>query len=331
VEALYYFFVRLHIHTVRDTITIMFWPLVLPSTPPLSSHHSTPSLPLSSLSINTSRWGLDPRHLREQVHHARLKGLTVRALVVINPGNPTGQVLSLDNQREIVQFCHQEGLVLLADEVYQTNVYAEGKKFTSFKKVVRDLGEWEHRGVRARFLTFHLSFLSSTSLYYVPTLRPFTNLSTLPSLPPTPSPGPSYDDFNLVSMMSISKGFYGECGRRGGYMEVCGFKKEIRDQLLKVASINLCANTSGQVREKRCYNAWETYLARLFFIHLIHCIHVCYLLVCSPHSFPLNQHSLPFTPPPPPAGLHGPHHEPAAAGGALARAIHPGEKRESGP
>lgn len=27
--------------------------------------------------------------------------------------------------------------MLLADEVYQSNVYAEGKVFTSFKKVVR--------------------------------------------------------------------------------------------------------------------------------------------------------------------------------------------------
>ena len=26
----------------------------------------------------------------------------------------------------------------------------------------------------------------------------------------------------LVSMMSASKGFYGECGKRGGYMEVLG-------------------------------------------------------------------------------------------------------------
>lgn len=29
----------------------------------------------------------------------------------------------------------QEGLVLIADEVYQTNIYAPGKEFHSFKKV----------------------------------------------------------------------------------------------------------------------------------------------------------------------------------------------------
>lgn len=31
----------------------------------------------------------------------------------------------------------QEGLVLIADEVYQTNIYAEGKEFVSFKKASR--------------------------------------------------------------------------------------------------------------------------------------------------------------------------------------------------
>ena len=60
--------------------------------------------------------------------------------MVINPGNPTGQCLSYENQVEIVEFCREYGLVLLADEVYQANVYRAGRTFTSFKKVVRDLG-----------------------------------------------------------------------------------------------------------------------------------------------------------------------------------------------
>ena len=66
---------------------------------------------------------------------ARAEGRNVRALVVINPGNPTGQLLSVDNQREILEFCRDEGVVLMADEVYQANIYKAGKTFTSFKKV----------------------------------------------------------------------------------------------------------------------------------------------------------------------------------------------------
>ncbi len=34
----------------------------------------------------------------------------------------------------------QEGLVLMADEVYQTNIYAAGKQFNSFKKVCLRFG-----------------------------------------------------------------------------------------------------------------------------------------------------------------------------------------------
>ena len=40
-----------------------------------------------------------------QVDAARAQGKCVRALVVINPGNPTGQVLERANQEELVRFC----------------------------------------------------------------------------------------------------------------------------------------------------------------------------------------------------------------------------------
>jgi aspartate/methionine/tyrosine aminotransferase len=42
-------------------------------------------------------------------------------------------------------------------------------------------------------------------------------------------------------------GYYGECGKRGGYMEVTGFGPEIREQIYKLASVNLCSNISGQI------------------------------------------------------------------------------------
>mmetsp|Transcript_18252 Transcript_18252/g.39287 ORF Transcript_18252/g.39287 Transcript_18252/m.39287 type:complete len:505 (+) Transcript_18252:254-1768(+) len=142
-------------------------------------------------------WGLDVAALRDNLHKARSEGLCVRGMVVINPGNPTGQCLSYRNQEDVLRFCAEESLVLIADEVYQANIYVEGKEFFSFKKVAADLG-------------------------------------LLPHVP-------------LVSLHSISKGFIGECGRRGGYMEVTGFPEAVKDQILKLASINLCPNLSGQI------------------------------------------------------------------------------------
>ncbi|KAG4950806.1 hypothetical protein JHK85_044673 [Glycine max] len=143
-------------------------------------------------------WGLEIPELKKQLEAAKSKGINVRALVVINPGNPTGQVLGEENQRDIVEFCKQEGLVLLADEVYQENVYVPEKKFHSFKKVSRSMGYGEN-------------------------------------------------DITLVSFQSVSKGYHGECGKRGGYMEVTGFSAEVREQIYKVASVNLCSNISGQI------------------------------------------------------------------------------------
>ncbi|KAL1823799.1 hypothetical protein ACET3Z_010577 [Daucus carota] len=92
-------------------------------------------------------WGLEMSELKKQLEDAKSKGITVKALIFINPSNATGQdvnllynshhkslhVLSEENQRDIVKFCKNEGLVLLADEVHQGNVYVPEKEIHSFK------------------------------------------------------------------------------------------------------------------------------------------------------------------------------------------------------
>ncbi|CAK0772104.1 hypothetical protein CVIRNUC_003929 [Coccomyxa viridis] len=141
-------------------------------------------------------WSLSVDDLKSQTYKARSEGRHVRALVVINPGNPTGQVLSVENQKEILEFCRDEGIVLMADEVYQANIYKQGKTFTSFKKVLSQMDS---------------------------------------------------KDVTLASMHSISKGFYGECGRRGGYLELMNVNPDVVSEFYKLASINLCSNLNGQI------------------------------------------------------------------------------------
>jgi len=51
----------------------------------------------------------------------------------------------------------------------------------------------------------------------------------------------------VLSFHSTSKGFIGECGRRGGYMETFNVSPEVKAQIYKMVSINLCSNVSGQV------------------------------------------------------------------------------------
>ncbi|XP_032465572.1 alanine aminotransferase 1 isoform X4 [Phocoena sinus] len=79
-------------------------------------------------------WALDVAELRRALLQAR-DHCRPRALCIINPGNPTGQVQTRECIEAVIRFAFEEGLFLLADEVYQDNVYAEGSQFHSFKKV----------------------------------------------------------------------------------------------------------------------------------------------------------------------------------------------------
>ena len=84
-------------------------------------------------------WSLDINLLQKEIETSRESGNNPRALVVINPGNPMGNCLSYSNLVDLVKLCRRERLVLLADEVYQENIYGD-TPFVSVKKVVRDLG-----------------------------------------------------------------------------------------------------------------------------------------------------------------------------------------------
>ncbi|XP_067105296.1 alanine aminotransferase 2 [Osmerus mordax] len=59
--------------------------------------------------------------------------------------------------------------------------------------------------------------------------------------------GPEYyNSVELASFHSTSKGYTGECGFRGGYMEVMNLDPEVRAQLVKLLSVRLCPPVSGQ-------------------------------------------------------------------------------------
>ena len=141
-------------------------------------------------------WDINLKTIEASLNKSRAKGIDVRAICVINPGNPIGNVMSLSSMKDILRFCHKNGLVLLADEVYQTNVYLN-KPWYSFKKVLMEMD--------------------------------------------------IQNEVELFSFNSTSKGFIGECGRRGGYLEATNIDEQVLDELYKLASINLCSNVMGQI------------------------------------------------------------------------------------
>ena len=186
-------------------------------------------------------WDLNVAELERALADARAEGTRVAAFVLINPGNPTGQVLSARAVRDITAFCAKHGLVLLADEVYQENVYNEGAEFVSCKKAAADAGLLEVR--RASLSGSHwthapVSYAIKKRLLwcFVPNIDLRPNLIVEPSL----LYSAQSDALELVSFHSTSKGLYGECGRRGGYMELSGIDGKVKAHLYKKASASLC-------------------------------------------------------------------------------------------
>lgn len=85
----------------------------------------------------SKNWGTDINTIKKSYQKAKEAGVDTRAIVIINPGNPTGASLPEEDIRAVLEFARQERLVVLADEVYQTNVFIG--EFISFKRVLRQL------------------------------------------------------------------------------------------------------------------------------------------------------------------------------------------------
>ena len=103
-------------------------------------------------------WALDVNELKRAMNEARGKCVP-RAICVINPGNPTGQVLTRKNIEDVIKFAHEEGLMILADEVYQHNIYAQGSQFFSFKKVMMEMGAPYRHMELASFMSASKGFM----------------------------------------------------------------------------------------------------------------------------------------------------------------------------
>lgn len=146
-------------------------------------------------------WGLSREALEKALAGAAARGVKARAIVVINPGNPTGAVLSERDVGMVLDFARQHDLAILADEVYQENVWRPGDRFVSFARTL------EQRVVRDAAMR----------------------------------------EVSLFSFHSTSKGFLGECGHRGGYVECRNVPPEVLQELTKHQSVALCSNSVGQI------------------------------------------------------------------------------------
>lgn len=61
--------------------------------------------------------------------------------------------MTKENLHDIVCFCAKHNLVLLADEVYQANVYDENSEFVSAKRAAHEMGLLENDEIE--LISFH--------------------------------------------------------------------------------------------------------------------------------------------------------------------------------
>jgi len=83
-------------------------------------------------------WSTDTTEMERALQEAKKNGIDTKALVIINPGNPTGAVLSKEVILETIKFAQKHDLTILADEVYQTNIFT-GNEFHSYAKCMHEL------------------------------------------------------------------------------------------------------------------------------------------------------------------------------------------------
>ncbi|KAM9644330.1 alanine aminotransferase 1-like [Morphnus guianensis] len=82
-------------------------------------------------------WAVDGGPVRRALRRARCHP---KVLCVVNPGDPTGHVLSRQNMEDIIRLAAEENLLLLADEVQQERAFLPGRPFLSFKRVLWEMG-----------------------------------------------------------------------------------------------------------------------------------------------------------------------------------------------
>jgi aspartate/methionine/tyrosine aminotransferase len=81
---------------------------------------------------NAGRWHLDLDKLFDACDSR------TKAMFLASPGNPTGWMLTADEQKQILDFSRARGIAILADEVYGTLVYDGAPHAPSFLSIADD-------------------------------------------------------------------------------------------------------------------------------------------------------------------------------------------------
>jgi len=75
-----------------------------------------------------------------------------RAILLINPSNPTGAVMSRQNLEKVLELAREHNLVILADEIYDKLIYEPGAKHISIATLAQDVPIITFNGLSKAYL-----------------------------------------------------------------------------------------------------------------------------------------------------------------------------------
>ena len=75
-----------------------------------------------------------------------------RAILLINPSNPTGAVMSRETLEKVLELAREHNLVILADEIYDKLIYEPGAKHISIATLAQDVPVITFNGLSKAYL-----------------------------------------------------------------------------------------------------------------------------------------------------------------------------------
>lgn len=162
-------------------------------------------------------WSLNLSNVMHKYNEAKINGLDVKAIVIISPGNPAPTLLSYEEIKGILTFAQERKMLVIADEVYQDNIWHATKQFVPFRKVLLE-----------NKLSTQLASVHSASKGYYGECGFRAGVMQLE---------------NIASDALVRRVRYGVCARISARMyQMC-----VQAIVYKMRSVELCSNTMGQV------------------------------------------------------------------------------------
>ncbi|MEO0684790.1 MAG: aminotransferase class I/II-fold pyridoxal phosphate-dependent enzyme, partial [Cyanobacteria bacterium J06649_11] len=93
------------------------------------------TIPVQLQCKGSNAFAISLQLLEEALEDAEERGVPVKALLLSNPNNPLGTVYTEEELKMMAEFCYNNNLHLICDEIYMLSVYDEETKFKSILSI----------------------------------------------------------------------------------------------------------------------------------------------------------------------------------------------------